>query len=138
MRLIHRLLIASGMTAAALSCSDNTAPVYPEPCDGVVQVSVSTDNAGTPVISWSPSCGMSRVAVSTVAPNRLDETPLWAFTVPENATVGPGVLYGSAPERATVSSAPQALSPGTVYRVILTQTVGGDVAVAGGEATFTR
>jgi hypothetical protein len=119
-----------------LACNDGTAPVYPDPCSGPVQVSVAAGVA--PVISWSPDCGISELVVSAVAASRAEEVPVWAFTVSEQEPVASGVTYGKAPARATTWHAAEDLVVGTTYRASVIYTVGRDVQVAGGAATFTR
>lgn len=88
--------------------------------------------------SWSPACGMSSLSVTEVRdPLSSFMNVVWAFNVPENAPVGPGILYGSAPRNATVWAGPQALEVGTQYEVTVLYTVGGDVVSARGSAVFT-
>jgi len=62
---------------------------------------------------------------------------VWSFTVSEQSPVGPGVVYGKSPRGATVWAGPESLAVSKMYHVAVTYTVGGDVAVASGGATFT-
>jgi len=124
------LLLLSGL----LGCRDATAPAA---CDGKLDVLVS--GGVTPIISWSPKCGISELAVfSEPAPFSAGEyeSVVWAFTVSELTPIGPGVRYGRAPSGANVSKAAQALRTGADYRVVVTYTVGGDGITAMGERIF--
>lgn len=120
--------------AALLSCSDATSP--PEPCSGDIELSIATGPA--PRISWTPACGVSQVALTSVpdAPGDPART-IWGFTVPERSPIGPAVTYGESPRSASVWADPESLEIGVPYRVRVAYTVGGDVLVASGEATFT-
>lgn len=130
-RFLYPVCACCGTLAA---CAEGTAPIYPDPCSGPLQVSVA---AGvTPTISWSPNCGISQVVVSTATVSPAQEVTVWAFSVSEQQPVASGLTYGKAPKRATVWQAPQALVTGTTYRARVIQTVGQDVQVAGGSATF--
>ena len=123
-------LLLSGL----LGCRDSTAPAA---CAGRLDLLVSS--GVTPTISWSPSCGLSGLAVfKEPVPFSAEqfETPAWAFTVSELTPIGPGVRYGRAPSGANVSKAPETLLPGAAYRVAVYYTVGGDSLVAIGERMF--
>lgn len=121
---------------ATLGCHDATAPIAPQGCVGPVKIAVLTEP--TPVFGWSPACGVSMVWVVTVpsSPGESEESR-WAFSVPENTPVGPGLRYGVTPAGATTWTPAHVLVPGTAYRVRVMQTLGGDVVVAGGEKIFT-
>ena len=133
--------LSFGVVAVALAIivagCEGGSSLAPEPCKGNVEVTVLP--VGQPVFAWSPDCGMSSVAVATVpsTPGAAG-TVVWGFTVPENSPVGPGVVYGAAPARASVWTPPVPLEAGTTYRVSVAQTVGGDVLVASGDAVFNR
>jgi hypothetical protein len=121
---------------AALGCNGSST-VSPQACAQNLQVAVGDGTA--PLFSWAPPCGVSSLSVETVPPaTRGNVETVWAFSVPENVPVGPGIRYGHAPDRANVWFAAQPLVAGRSYRVRVTQTLGGDVVVGGGEAVFTR
>jgi hypothetical protein len=122
------LLITLGCNGAATAS--------PDPCLRDVQVSVIPSK--TPIISWAPACGMSSLSVVTVpsSPGGSVET-MWGFSVPERSPVGPVIAYGSTPPGGT-GSVPRELVAGTVYRVRVVHTVGGDGLLASGERVFTQ
>jgi hypothetical protein len=66
-----------------------------------------------------------------------EERAVWGVTVSEQLPLGPGITYGTSPERAQVWIGPETLGVGKTYRVTIMYTVGGDVVVASGQATFT-
>jgi hypothetical protein len=127
---------ATVVVLSALACN-GASTVSPKGCVENVQVAVITET--TPLFSWAPACGMSRLSVETVpsTPAGSPET-VWAFFLPENAPVGPTIRYGQAPSGANVWVAPQPLVGGTNYRVRVMQTLGGDVLVGSGGAVFKR
>ncbi len=134
------LFVTASTTAAllvtALACSDASG-VGPKACEENVRVAVAPE--ATPLFFWSPACGISSLSVETV---QLDPGGpvefVWGFSVPENTPVGPWIRYGEAPSRAIMPVPAQPLVKGTMYLVRVSQTVGGDVLVASGEAVFTR
>jgi len=130
------IVSATGLLLTALACN-GTSSISPQGCVQNVQVAVATGT--TPLFSWAPACGISSLSVETVPSSAggAVET-VWAFLVPENNPVGPGIRYGEAPSRANVSVAPRPLIAGTKYRVRVVQTVGGDGLLGSGEAVFTR
>jgi|GEM_PF-1723259 len=133
-RALSYLARTTALLLTGLSCSRTTAP---EGCVRNVQVAVLT-YAG-PMFSWSPACGISSLSVVTVPPAPgVSEESMWAFSVPEQRPIGPGVLYGAVPAGATVWTQPRPLVVGASYRVRVMQTTGGDVVDGSGETVFTR
>lgn len=131
-------LIASAapLLLIAFACK-GTSTVSPQGCVQNVQVAVATGT--TPLFSWAPACGISSLSVETVPSSTGGSVEtVWAFSVPENNPVGPGIRYGQAPSGARVWLAPQPLVAGTSYRIRVMQTVGGDGLLGSGEAVFTR
>lgn len=125
-----RLLAAAALPA----CSDSTGP--PVPCSGEIPVTVATTTEVR--FSWTPRCGISRVAVTALADEPGEEERIvWLFTVAEERPIGPPVTYGESPPGATVWVEPEGLELGEPYRVEVMLTVGGDVLVASGESDFT-
>src|SRR3954467_14954643 len=126
-------LIASAQLLLMTFSCEGASTVSPPGCAQNVQVAVVSGT--TPVFSWAPACGMSSLSVETTGAS---VQTVWAFTVPENTLVGPGIRYGQAPNAANVWSAPQPLVAGTSYRIRVMYIVGGDAIAGSGEAVFTR
>jgi hypothetical protein len=119
---------------SALSCGESTAP--PAPCDGPLTVTVT--HTLQPRIGWSPHCGVSELIVVAVPASSSEaERVVWGFTVSEQAPLGPDLTYGLKPRNSSVWKEPEALVVGKTYRVTVGYTVGGDVLVSGGSASFT-
>ena len=118
------------------SCRSSTAVEDPvaASCSGNIMIAVTPGT--TPVISWSPRCGISYLVVETVPGPGAAPAAMWSFYVPEQQPIGPSIVYGQAPLRAT-SNSPQPLHAGTKYRVRAGQTVGLDASVADGVTEFT-
>jgi len=131
---LSALVVLSSVLVLIAGCEGATTVV--EPCSQNVDVFVG--DGSVPLFLWTPRCGISQLEVSTVPATGGKAFFVWAFHVPENQPVRPFVRYGTAPSHATVSVQPQALDPGTTYRVHVSQTVGGDVLTSSGEATFTH
>lgn len=132
---LSAMVVLSGVVLIIAGC-EGASTVAP-PCSQNVDVAVATGPA--PLIFWSPACGISQLTVSTVPPTGGGQpVNVWSFYVPENQPIGPFVTYGTAPAGATVTTQPQALVAGSTYRVQVFHTVGGDVLVSTGEATFTQ
>jgi len=126
-------MLLSLFMGVCLSCSDATAP--PAPCSGPLTVVVASSSQ--PILKWSPTCGASELSVTRVPANSSEvERVVWGFTVSEQSPVGPGIVYGVSPKNATVWTAPEVLDVGRTYRVTVAYTVGGDVVVGSGTATF--
>jgi hypothetical protein len=127
-----RSVFAVSLLALALACSESTAP--PPPCQGPIEISAGD----VPLrFSWSPACGISALSVVEVADAPANERVVWGFTVSEQYPVGSAIRYGAPPDGASVWQAPESLDAGSTYRVTVMMTVGGDVMVASGSATFT-
>ena len=109
--------------------------VPPQPCGGPLEVTVA--GSATPEISWLPHCGITDLTVRHESATVEPDPWVWSFSAPERAPVGPKIIYGKAPERATVYVAPKALTPGEIYRVTVEYRVGGDVVSASGTTSFT-
>lgn len=134
-RALSYLARTTALLLTTLSCSRTTAPT--QGCVQNVQVAVLT-GAG-PIFSWSPACGISSLSVVTVpSAQGVSEEFMWAFSVPEQGPIGPGVLYGAVPAGATVWTQPRVLVVGVTYRVRVMYTTGGDVVDGSGETVFTR
>jgi len=131
---MHRqVLSAFTLLSALVACRESTAP---DPCSGALAVNVS--GVAQPIFTWSPACGISALSITTVPSTQGEASrAVWGFTVSEQLPLGPGITYGISPERANVWTGPESLGVGKTYRVSIMYTVGGDVAVASGEATFT-
>lgn len=130
---LSALVVLSSLVVLVVGCEGVSTVI--EPCSQNVNVSVGA--GAVPVFLWAPSCGISSLSVTVAPTGGGQPVTVWAFQVPETQPVGPFIRYGTAPDRATVSVQPQALNPGTTYRVQVFQTVGGDVLTSSGEATFT-
>ena len=128
------LTCVTALLLITLSCNRTTAPV--EGCFLNVDVAVSPE--AIPSITWSPTCGMSHLTVTTVpsAPG-VSEEMMWAFSLPERTPIGPAIRYGSAPTGATVWTQPRALVRGVTYQVWVYHTVGGDGLLGSGKRVFT-
>jgi hypothetical protein len=135
---LRQSLSVIALTFSLLGCSHS--PTHPEGCSGDVDVKVDAERLGaaTPVFTWTPRCGASDLTVTTVPAPGAAAAVVWQFIVPENAAMAPPIVFGAAPRNATVSVTPKMLVSGVTYRVNVTTTVGRDVWVGGGSATFTR
>src|SRR5690348_16825007 len=129
--------IALGLVASVVAC-DNS-PTHPVACSGTVTLSVgpSLDPSGAPQFNWSPRCGITNLTV-IVLPNGIgDPAVVWNISAPENAEIGPPVIYGRLPAGAMGFTA-QPLQTGSTYRVSISSIVGGDAIGAQGNLTFVR
>jgi hypothetical protein len=117
------------------ACKSEVVFVPPPPCDGPLQVTV--DGTAARRISWIPNCGITHLTVRHESATVEPDPWMWSFTVPENAPVGPALVYGKAPQHATVFVEPKPLTPGEVYSVTVSYVVGGDVVAATGTTSFT-
>jgi hypothetical protein len=131
-----RAFVRAAIFPIILAACRGTGPeTYPEGCSGSIQLSVRS--SAEPTFDWSPRCGISSLTVIAVAATpSAPEEAVWGFLVPEQSPLGPTVAYGKAPSRADVWAGPEVLAVGGRYRVVVQYTVGGDVAIASGEATF--
>jgi hypothetical protein len=103
-----------------------------------INVSPSLDPSGAPQFDWSPRCGITNLTV-IILPNGIgDPAVMWNVSAPENAEIGPPVIYGRVPSGASAGSAAQPLQSGSTYRVSILSTTGGDVIDAQAEKTFVR
>ena len=116
-------------------CTSEVVLVPPPPCGGPIEVMVS--GGMTPEFSWLPECGVTHLSVRHESAVVEPDPWMWSFTAPENAPIGPKVIYGKTPQRGTEFVAPKSLTAGEVYRVTVSYVVGGDVVSATGTKTFT-
>ncbi|HKW49047.1 MAG TPA: hypothetical protein VJN70_16465, partial [Gemmatimonadaceae bacterium] len=113
---------------------------HPAGCSGTVTINVSPsrDVSGAPQFDWSPQCGITHLTV-TVQPNGIgDPAVMWSISAPENAQMGPPVIFGRVPAGATLQISAQPLQSGSTYRVSIFSTIGGDGLTAEAEKTFVR
>jgi hypothetical protein len=135
----------SARRAALLLClavipACNDSPTHPVGCSGTVTLTVgpSLDASGAPQFDWSPRCGVTNLTV-IILPNGIgDPAVIWDVSAPENAEMGPPVIYGHVPAGAAAGIAAQPLQSGSTYRVSILSTIGGDVIGAEAEKTFVR
>jgi hypothetical protein len=134
MKLDWRVGVA--LAATLIACTDPTK--HPAGCHGDVALAVGLAGSGpdVPVFGWSPGCGISRLSVETVPAAGGAGILVWQFTAPENAQVGPAILYGKTPRGAMETRTALQLSTGVTYRVTVVSTVGGDGVSGSGTITF--
>jgi hypothetical protein len=114
-------------------CSDNVHDVPLEECPDN-QVSVSVSAGVQPIISWTPTCGMSSLNLFPAAGG----ASLWVLYSGSQASENPfrsGIRYGDAPEGALEVTGPEPLAAGTQYTVIIYRSIDGTQLQAG-VATF--
>ena len=122
------------LAATLVACMDPTK--HPDGCRGTVDVVVGQPGAGPPVFGWAPACGISSLTVETVPAAGGAGIIVWQLTAPENAQIGPSVLYGRIPRGAAEAHAAQPLLSNVTYRLTVSSTVGGDVLAGSGTITF--
>jgi hypothetical protein len=130
--------LSVALLVSIVAC-DNS-PTHPVGCSGTVTLKVgpSLDPSGAPQFGWSPRCGITNLTV-IVLPNGVgDPAVVWDVSAPENAEIGPPVIYGRMPAGATAGIAAQPLQAGSTYRVSILSTVGGDAVGAEANTTFVR
>jgi hypothetical protein len=107
-----------------------------EECPGD-QVSITVSGGLSPMISWSPSCGISALDVFPADGG----SSLWVLhsgaQVPGNPFRS-GIRYGFAPAGALEVTGPVPLTAGTSYTVLVYRTEAGDggARLQAGVATF--
>jgi hypothetical protein len=135
---MNRALFYQSCVAALIlsGCTGTTSPIT-EGCIQNVEIAVLPE--ANPAFAWAPSCGISSLSVVTVPSDPgVSEVTMWAFSVPENSPIAPGIRYGSAPNGATVWTQSRPLVTGMTYRVRVALTLGGDGLLGHGEHVFTR
>jgi len=134
MKLDWRIGVA--LAATLIACTEPTK--HPAGCQGDVSLAVGIASTGSdvPLFGWSPACGISMLTVETVPGAGGAGILVWQFTAPENAQVGPAIVYGRTPRGATETRPALQLSTGVTYRLTVESTVGGDGVVGRGTVTF--
>ena len=125
--------VGTALAAALLSCSDSTGP---DECltSFTLQINVFVDPE--PRFEWVPRCLISELAVFEENTAELKWT-LFSSGGERPNTIESGLVYGEIPPDTQQDGAPQALVPGTTYRVSLSATMNGEVSVIG-TRTFVR
>jgi SdpI/YfhL protein family len=91
------LVVVAG--AAVLGCGDSQGPPQVEPCpDNLVAISVQNPSAANPTFTWAPSCPVTIVQVSALAPA---SGIVWSIGGSLENIINSGVRYGRVPEGAT-------------------------------------
>lgn len=98
----------------------------------------SAANPGAPAFRWAPRCGVTDLLVTSIPGPGAAPVIVWQIRVPENAAMGPPIIYGNAPRGGTVAVPPHMLVPGTTYGISVETTVGEDVVSASGNTRFVR
>jgi len=129
-----RLRVGVALVGTLVACTEPTK--HPDGCRGTVDVVVGQPSAGPPVFGWSPACGVSILTVERVPAAGGASVIVWQLTAPEQAQIGPSVLYGRIPRGASESRSAQALLTGVTYRVTVSSTIGGDAVGGSGTITF--
>ena len=137
MRNLHLKHVAFVACCAGIACDSPTKPITG--CLGEVPIEISSSREATPGLrfGWSPPCGISTLAVSTVPAPGASAVQVWSLTAPEQTPMGPSITYGVAPRGATAPHAAVPLVHGLTYRVSVAYVVGGDGVAARGEEIFT-
>ena len=130
------LVVAAG--AAVLGCGDSQSPPQAEPCpDNLVAISVQNPSAATPTFTWAPSCPVTIVQVSALAPA---SGIAWSIGGNLENIIHSGVRYGRVPDGATGGQfAP--LQAGVTYEVRVSRAIpseDGPGIGGGGVTTFTH
>jgi hypothetical protein len=130
---------AALLVCLALIPACNDSPTHPVGCSGTLTLNVGPFGpSGSPQFDWSPRCGVTNLTV-IILPNGIgDPAVMWDVSAPENAKMGPPVIYGRVPAGASAGIAAQPLQSGSTYRVSILSTTGGDVIDAQAEKTFVR
>ena len=122
-------LAAITLSGLALACGGGTQPV----AECAEPVTVSVTGGTTPTISWTPGCGVGYLAVRRPLPPSLgvlEMEPQWIIRA-DSRLIGPPVRYGIRPRGTVEVLAPQALTAGRPYDVVVDMTGQG---VLGGRA----
>ena len=142
MTTLTRILTSAALVGVAVGCHSATTENDQAPlgggCAGNVDIQVSFAPTGkTPSFDWASRCGVAFLAVETVPFMGASPVHLWSISAPEARPFRPVIAYGVVPRGATLQWPPGTLVQGVTYKVVVFQTLGGDVAVAQGERTFT-
>jgi hypothetical protein len=119
----------------AFACHSPTKPL--DGCVGDLPITLSSSRQ-SPVLTfdWTPRCGISQFAVSTLPGPGAAPVIVWSLSAPESAPIGPAITYGVTPRGATAQHAATPLVHGLTYRVSITRVVGGDGIAARGDEIF--
>jgi hypothetical protein len=105
-----------------LACGNGTAPQ----CTG--PVTVRTTMSATPIITWTPDCGVARLTIA--APPSLGVVHIaWSISSP-GSEIESGVRYGRVPNGATESSPAIPLGSGAQLGILLEAPIGSTVGTA--------
>jgi hypothetical protein len=145
MTTLARILTSAALVVAAAGCDSATTETDQTAlgggCTGNVDIQVSfvptfAPTGKTPVFDWTSHCGVAFLVVQTVPSMGAAPVQMWGISAPENRPLRPAIAYGVLPRGATLQSAGRTLVQGVTYKIVVTQTVGGDVLTAHGERTF--
>lgn len=137
MSALHPKHVALIVCCASIGCDSPTKPITG--CLGDVPIEISSSQQAPSVVrfGWSPPCGISTFTVSTVPAPGASAVQVWSLTAPEQAPMGPSIIYGVTPRGATAGRAAVPLVHGLTYRVSVNYVVGGDAIAASGQQVFT-
>ena len=110
------LLVTSAALLGAVGCDgDDAQSAELEPCDGPVEIHVSSGT--TPRFSWSPACTLFFLNVEPAESGH----DLWTVISDGENVIAPGVRYGVVPEgaRALGEEPPAELSADSTYKVVV-------------------
>jgi hypothetical protein len=113
--------LAVALVVVAGACADDPTGVAAECTDDTGTVAVSVGPGLTPVFSWDPSCAVALLLVEQEASDQWGiSTDEATWDDPSQANrISPPITYGVTPASASELSAPEDLTAGVTYELVL-------------------
>jgi hypothetical protein len=116
MTLLRRCALIASLAVMELSCETGSGP---DLCD-YQQVSPTTSAGTSPLITWTPPCGMSALTIlRQVSLNGPEGWSLGTGTYHANNVLAPGIHYGQLPPHAVAPGGADSLVAGVTYSLWL-------------------